>query len=405
MSTFKALRGDRRQDGESTAPAVATAGRIRTLGLALVAVVGCALVVGAASASAAGVQNYACPGQGSLEHTVSLEHGSFNTACGPAALASDTEGNANAAFGFEALFHNTTGSVNTAVGADASLSQEKGAGDTAIGENALEKNRVGESNVALGSQAGRNITGSSNVDISNEGVAAEQGTTRIGTENEQTKTFVSGIFPTNLTGCFVQVTEEGQLGCNPTAAAQGPKGEKGEKGATGATGAEGPKGATGATGSPGAEGAKGATGATGATGPAGNAGVATYVSTKAVLTGKCLNFTGRAVPGTGACPAATSGYSASKLLSLPMPANGATVSNLAANTSATVSGSDTAVVEVIDNNTSATLLTCTVNSTNKNNCTNNATTGSAAALDKLEVRITATGTTGNEKLWEVTFRY
>jgi hypothetical protein len=95
----------------------------------------------------------------------------------------------------------------------------------------------------------------------------------------------------------------------------------------------------------------------------------------------------------------------SNLLSGQMPANGATVSNLAASTSATVSGSDKAVVEVIDNATGASLLSCAVNYTNKNRCTNTTETGKAAAFDRLEVRITTTGASASNQAWEVAFRY
>lgn len=197
-------------------------------------------------------------------------------------------------------------------------------------------------------------TGSNNIDISDNGDSADTGTTRIGTEGTQTKTFVAGVDKTDVTGCSVQVTSEGRLGCNNN--------------------------------------------------PAGSA-VAMFASPAAVATGKCLYFTGRSTPGTAACPAQTSGDSASKLLSLAMPANGATVSNLYAATSATVSGSATALVEVIDNTTGAKLITCTVNATTKDNCSNNSETGAAVAGNKLEVRITTRGTSGANKDWEVTFRY
>jgi hypothetical protein len=289
-----------------------------------------------------------------IEALVSNTTGTGNTASGGGALFFNTTGGHNTASGFAALRENTTGNNNIASGAFALFHNTTGENNLASGFEALFNN-TGSSNVALGSGAGKNLTtGSNDVDVANEGVAAESGTTRIGTEGKQTRAFVAGVDKTAVTGCSVQVTSEGQLGCNNN--------------------------------------------------PAGSS-VATYKSNAAVATGKCLNFTGGAVPGTAACPAQTSGYSASKLLSLAMPANGATVSNLAANTSATVSASDTAVVEVIDNTTSVTLLTCTVNSTNKSNCTNNATTGSAAARDKLEVRITARGASGAGKDWEVTFRY
>jgi hypothetical protein len=264
--------------------------------------------------------------------------GSKNVALGDSMMPALTSGIGNVALDFEALHANTTGSVNIA-----------------IGQEALFLLSSGSNNVALGGPSGEFLKeGSDNVDNSSFGAAKDEHTIRIGAEGDHMRTFLAGVQNSNVSGCSVQVTSEGRLGCNNNQA---------------------------------------------------GSAVATYKRTKKVLTGKCLNFTGANGPGTGACPAVTSGYSASKLLSSPMPANGATVSNLAANTSATVSGGDTAVVEVIDNTTTTTLLTCTVNSTNKNNCTNSASTGSAAARDKLEVRITATGASGNEKFWEVTFRY
>jgi len=298
------------------------------------------------------------------------EQGSRNVASGSEALLSNTTASNNSAFGYRALNADKTGvynsafgqgaledntvSSNTAVGGGALQHNTAGAFNVAFGDSALINNITGTSNVAIGNDAAAQVEGSNNVDISNVGVESDSGTTRIGTEGKQTTAYVAGIDKTAIKGCSVQVTGEGQLGCNNN--------------------------------------------------PEGSA-VATYASTAAVATGKCIYFTGRGAPGTAACPAATSGYSASKALSLAMPANGATVSNLAANTSATVAGADTAVVEVIDNTTSAVLLSCTVSATTKNYCTNNATTGSAAARDKLEVKITANGTSGAGKDWEVTFRY
>jgi hypothetical protein len=449
MRTGKALRGDPRTDYAFAAGRVSRP-RSKRLGLALAAILALALTGGAETAAGAG--NYSCPGLESLEF---LTTGEGNTACGKTAMHDNTSGRYNVASGFAALFSNTDGESNVAVGQDAlafntegssnvALGQDalltntegrlnvasgpfamwsnttgsdnvasgpyalyynnasynvasgpyalyynstgsynvasglealyantKGAGNVASGPFALSGNTTGSNNVAsgpyalkgniagnenvaLGYKAGTLLTGSNNIDLANEGVAVESGTTRVGTEGTQTKAFVAGVAKTAVKGCSVQVTGEGQLGCNKN-----------------------PEGSS----------------------------VATYASPKAVENGKCLNFTGRGAPGTGACPAATTGFSVSKLLSLAMPANGATVSNLYAATSATVSGSDTAVVEVIDNTTSTVLLTCTVNSTNKNTCTNNSATGAAAAGNKLEVRITTTGTSGAGKGWEVTFRY
>ncbi len=455
MGGFKALRGARRYYAGPTERGVVTAARVKTLGAALVAVLVFALVAGADSAAAS--TNYACPGLESLEHTKGGEYnGEYNVACGyqalhfdhegswntangsealysntggsenvasghealysnttglfntangdyalyfntegnwnlasgAYALFSNTKGNENVASGYEALSSNTTGDENVAIGeaalnfntegghnvasgAFALFENTTGSHNVASGESALEDNTIGSFNVAsgvgalddntegsfnvaLGSPAGERTTGSNNIDISNQGVAGESGTTRIGTEGTQTKAFLAGVAKTEVKGCSVQVTGEGQLGCNNN--------------------------------------------------PAGSA-IATFASTAGVASGECLHFTGRTTPGVAACPAATSGYSASVLLSLAMPANGATVSNLYAATSATVTGSDTATVEVIDNTTGAKLLSCTVNSTSKNNCSNNAETGSAAAGNKLEVKITTSGKSAASKDWEVTFRY
>lgn len=176
-------------------------------------------------------------------------------------------------------------------------------------------------------------------------------------------------------------------------------------GATGATGATGPGGAAGKEGSKGGTGATGVAGATGATGPAGNAAIATFISYQSVPSGYCLDYTGDVASGSGVCPPSTSGFSSSVLLAGPTPASGATVTNLYADTSGTASGKDTALVSVIDNTTGVTLLTCTVNATNKNNCSNNSGSGPAAPGDNIEVKITITGTSCSSKAWRVRFRY
>ena len=81
------------------------------------------------------------------------------------------------------------------------------------------------------------------------------------------------------------------------------------------------------------------------------------------------------------------------------------MSYLYADTNATVTGANTVLVAVIDNTTGVTLLSCTVNSTNKNRCSNTSGSGSAAAGDNIEVKVTATGASGNNKQWRVRFRY
>ena len=181
----------------------------------------------------------------------------------------------------------------------------------------------------------------------------------------------------------------------------------GATGATGQTGKEGTKGTAGAT---------GAVGSTGATGQAGNAAIATFASFQMqsqpsgntfenVSSGNCLYYTELAGPGNGACPPKTSGFSSSSLLAGPTPASGATVTNLYADTNATLTGKDTALVTVIDNTSGATLLSCTVNATNKSSCFNNSESGYAAPGDNIEVKVTGLGSSCNNKQWRVRFRY
>jgi hypothetical protein len=81
------------------------------------------------------------------------------------------------------------------------------------------------------------------------------------------------------------------------------------------------------------------------------------------------------------------------------------VTNLYADTSATVSGTDTVLVAVIDNTTGATLLSCTVTSSSPHSCSNSSGSGAVAAGDNIQAKITATGESGNKKLWRVTFRF
>jgi hypothetical protein len=91
----------------------------------------------------------------------------------------------------------------------------------------------------------------------------------------------------------------------------------------------------------------------------------------------------------------------------PTPEGGAVPSDLYAETNATVKGSDTATVAVIDNTTGVTLISCTVNSSNVNHCSVSSGSASAAPGDNIEVKVTSNPTngTGNNKGWLVRFRY
>jgi hypothetical protein len=197
----------------------------------------------------------------------------------------------------------------------------------------------------------------------------------------------------------------GSNGANGSNGAAGAAGSNGANGAAGSNGANGAAGSNGANGATGATGPTGPTGEKGATGPAGNAAIATFASFGGVASGKCLDYTELASQGNANCPAQTNGWSNSNLLAGPTPNNGVTPTNLYADTNATVKGSDTATVEVIDNTTEKMLLSCTVNSSNVNHCFATSGSGSAAPGDNIEVKITASGSTGNKASWRVRFRY
>jgi hypothetical protein len=155
----------------------------------------------------------------------------------------------------------------------------------------------------------------------------------------------------------------------------------------------------------GATGASGSTGATGATGQAGNAAIATFASSQGVPNGYCLNYTELAGQGNGSCPAKASGYSPSNLLAGPAPASGETVTNLYADTNATLSSKESVLVSVVDNTTGAPLLSCTVTSTSNHSCSNAKESGSVAPGENIEVKVTGSGSNCNYKAWRVRFRY
>jgi hypothetical protein len=290
---------------------------------------------------------------------IALEHnteGVDNVASGFGALASNTIGDGNVATGFLALNFDTVGSNNVASGFGALEHSTVGNANVAIGTASARNVTTGERNVAIGISAGKNLTtGSDDVDIANEGVAAESGATRIGTEGTQTKAYVAGVYrkAVGASACSVEVNSEGQLGCN----------------------SEGDSGA-----------------------------VATFVATKEVASGTCLDYGGMAKTGSGACAAKTEGFSTSLRLA-PMPANGGNIADLNADSNANVSGTDTVLVAVIDNTTGATLLSCTVSSGSPHSCSNSSEAASAGPGDNVEVKITASGESGNKKAWRVTFRF
>ncbi len=145
------------------------------------------------------------------------------TAEGKDALFSLTTGFGNTALGFNALYSNTEGSYNTAIGRNALLSNTTGFANTAIGAAALFNNTDGFGNTATGRLALFNNTGGENVadgalalySNTTEGVADEANTIRIGTSENQTRTFIAGIRDTttgNADAIPVYIDSAGQLG-------------------------------------------------------------------------------------------------------------------------------------------------------------------------------------------------
>jgi hypothetical protein len=148
--------------------------------------------------------------------------GSYNTASGANALYSDTIGSNNSASGYEALYLNTTGGSNTASGYQALHNNSDGSYNTASGHLALYSNTSGTYNIGIGFHGGYFVTkGSNNIDIGSPGVAGDSGMIRIGTISSsnvstQSATYIAGISGTTVSGAYVCVSINGQLGTNAT---------------------------------------------------------------------------------------------------------------------------------------------------------------------------------------------
>jgi hypothetical protein len=188
----------------------------------------------ALSSNTTGLSNTATGSEALLYNTIGSDNtaighsallyntGNQNTAVGDAALLYNTTGNDNTALGTEALFPNTSGHKNTATGALALDRNTTGFSNTANGFDALSSNTTGGHNIALGRSAGSSLTtGNYNIDIGNFGVAGESRVMRLGTEGEQSATYIAGIATAPLaTGAAVTVgiTPTGQLGVRASSA-------------------------------------------------------------------------------------------------------------------------------------------------------------------------------------------
>jgi hypothetical protein len=124
---------------------------------------------------------------------------------------------------------NVQGTVNTAIGISAARNITTANANTVVGAYAMEQGTTSSANVVVGYQAGRVMTGSRNIVIGADAGSAltagdfnvlignagatESNTIRIGTQGTHLRTFVAGIFNSNVTGgVAVQVASDGQLG-------------------------------------------------------------------------------------------------------------------------------------------------------------------------------------------------
>jgi hypothetical protein len=141
--------------------------------------------------------------------------GSTNTASGDRALSNNISGSDNTASGYQALANNTIGINNTASGQGALSFSVTGSYNTAIGYHALQGPTTGSNNIGIGWAAGINITGNNNIDIGNQGAAADNGVIRIGATGTHTSLFAAGVrgVTTGVADAIpVMIDSNGQLG-------------------------------------------------------------------------------------------------------------------------------------------------------------------------------------------------
>ena len=161
--------------------------------------------------------------------------GSENIALGYTALLGNTTGDENIALGLSAMYNNwfdgfqcasagvprsccisagvgNCARGNIALGTNSLRENQSGDFNVAIGWHALANYDDGDNNIALGFEAGRDATGSYNIDIGNVG-GPESNSIRIGTVGTHTSTFIAGISgQTSPAGVAVFVNADGKLG-------------------------------------------------------------------------------------------------------------------------------------------------------------------------------------------------
>jgi hypothetical protein len=142
--------------------------------------------------------------------------GDGNTFLGVEAGYSNQTGNNNIYLGFQAGLV-STGDNNTYLGASVAFAGypgDSGNNNTYLGYEAAYNNSSGSNNTYLGYQAGlNNGTGSSNIYLGSQGASGESNVIRVGTQGQQTVTFMAGIYgATSSSGVPVYINSNGQLG-------------------------------------------------------------------------------------------------------------------------------------------------------------------------------------------------
>ncbi|MFO1311187.1 MAG: tail fiber domain-containing protein [Burkholderiales bacterium] len=165
------------------------------------------------------------------------DSGSYSTAIGDSALFSNVLGAGNVAIGYKALYAHSASNYNTAIGHSAMQSMDgnawfntaigwqamsnstSGYYNTAVGTSALQS-AFGDGNIGIGHNAGLNLaSGHDNIEIGNNGTAADTLTIRIGNDYNdpfvQKHTYIAGIrgVTTGYADAVVVVIDShGQLG-------------------------------------------------------------------------------------------------------------------------------------------------------------------------------------------------
>lgn len=142
----------------------------------------------------------------------SITNGNSNVALGESALPTATSGSGNIAIGHFAGNNITTATNNVGIGTRALRGVTTGIDNTGVGEDVLDDLTTGDNNCAFGSEAGDNLlTGSGNILIGRnagtnytgaesnnivlggDGVLADSGAIRLGTNGTHTDAFMAGI--------------------------------------------------------------------------------------------------------------------------------------------------------------------------------------------------------------------